>query len=241
MAHYDSRLHLDKADVHVWRCWLDQPASTVAQLERLLSADERARCARFAFEQLRSDFIIARGMLRTILAAYAGADPVHLRFNHNRHGKPALQHPHDERLQFNLSHAHRLMALAVTQERLVGVDIEHIRLDLDHRQMASRFFSAREQDDLRLVSHEDLPQAFFLGWTRKEAYIKAIGAGLSHPLNQFDVTLRPDDPAALLATRPDPAEASRWRLAALTMPAGYVGAVVAAGRNWRLTEAWWPA
>jgi 4'-phosphopantetheinyl transferase len=232
---------LDRADVHIWCCWLDQPAAVVERLEPLLSADERARVRRFAFEQLGLDFIVARGLLRTMLGAYLNHDPGQLRFSYSQYGKPAVEQPGSVRqLQFNLSHAHRLMAVAIGLDRQVGVDVEHIRLDLDHPQLAGRVFSAREQAVLRSLPPGNVPHGFFLGWTRKEAYIKAIGEGLSHPLSRFDVTLHPDEPAALVATRPDPAEAGRWRLDGLELPDGYVGAVVAAGCDWRLSQDWWP-
>jgi 4'-phosphopantetheinyl transferase len=128
----------------------------------------------------------------------------------------------------------------LTIGRAIGVDVEKVRSDLEADRIAARFFSPSERRALQSVPEHLRLGAFFDCWTRKEAYIKAIGGGLSLPLDQFDVSFRPGDPARLLATRPEPAEAGRWAIRALDMGADYRAAVAVEGADWRL-EIWdWP-
>jgi 4'-phosphopantetheinyl transferase len=137
-------------------------------------------------------------------------------------------------LSFNLTHSHQLALYAVTRRREIGVDLEYVRADFADEQIAERFFSPREVAALRTVPENLLKEAFFHCWTRKEAYVKAKGEGLSIPLDQFDVSLAPGEPALLLSTRDDPQEADRWSLQALFPGSGYVAALAVEGRTWRL-------
>jgi 4'-phosphopantetheinyl transferase len=122
----------------------------------------------------------------------------------------------------------------------VGIDLEYIRSDLQVEQLAERFFSRREIATLRTLPPEVQRQAFFLCWTRKEAYLKARGEGLSLPLDQFDVSLIPGEPAALLSTQRDPYEVSRWSLQELTPAPGYAAALAVEGHGWGLACWQWP-
>jgi 4'-phosphopantetheinyl transferase len=229
-------LTLSSAEVHVWRAALDPAASCVEQLQRLLSADELQRAARFHFSRDRRRFIVARGVLRDILSRYLSVPPAALEFCYSPYGKPALADGAIEKgLRFNISHAHEMALFAVTCGHEVGVDIEYLHRTIACEEIAERFFSPRECASLRAVPEELKYQAFFNCWTRKEAYIKAHGEGLSLPLDQFDVSLAPGEPAALLATRGDPHDAWRWSLQALTPGAGYVAALVVEGQARPLT------
>jgi 4'-phosphopantetheinyl transferase len=129
---------------------------------------------------------------------------------------------------------------AVARGREVGIDLEFIRRDLEVEQIAERFFSRRETATLRALPTDLRKYAFFLCWTRKEAYIKARGEGLSLPLDQFDVSLIPGEPAALLSAQPDSDEALRWSLQELTLASGYVAALAVEGRGWSLSCWQWP-
>jgi 4'-phosphopantetheinyl transferase len=163
-------------------------------------------------------------MLRQCLAEYAHQAPQSLRFAYTAHGKPFLvDHPE---VTFNLSHAGDYGLLAVTSGRPVGVDIELIRPDFADSAVARHFFSAAEQAQLAHLSTDKYTMAFFTCWTRKEAYIKARGEGLSHPLRDFDVAVQPVAADLLLATRPDAREKDYWQMQAVNVPAGYVAAVV---------------
>jgi 4'-phosphopantetheinyl transferase len=231
-----AELTLSNAEVHVWRTTLDPATSCVERLQRTLSADEWSRAARFHFPRDRRRFIVARGVLRDILSRLLGVQPAALGFRYSAYGKPALADDVDEEgLRFNVSHSHEMALFAVTRGREVGVDIEYLGRETACEEIAERFFSARERASLRRLPAAMKHQAFFNCWTRKEAYIKAHGEGLSLPLDQFDVSLAPGEPVALLATHSDPREVLRWSLQALTPGPDYVAALAVEGQDWRLS------
>ena len=219
-----SPLALGERHVHVWQSAIETSSPENARLQDLLSSDERERAARFHFEKDRSAYIVSRGRLRILLGAYLGASPAELQFVYSKYGKPSLgnstQHAS---LSFNVSHSAGLVLYAFAKRR-VGVDVEHVRNNFDAGQIAERFFSEAEKIALRTTAQAQRHQAFFRCWTRKEAYIKAIGEGLSHPLHQFDVSLDAGS-AAILGSRPDAAEAKRWLLRDIPLPADYIGAL----------------
>jgi 4'-phosphopantetheinyl transferase len=222
-------------EVHVWRATLDQTPPQIQSFFQTLTVDEQARAQRFHFERDRAHFIVARGVLRAILGRYLQRAPESLSFCYGSHGKPALAEDTDaDAIGFNVSHSHGLALYAVTRARKIGIDVEHIRFDLAVGEIAERFFSRREVAMLRALPTELQRPAFFRCWTRKEAYIKARGEGLSLPLDQFDVSLAPGDPGVTLSIESDLSEASRWSLQELSAAAGYAAAVGAEGHGWRL-------
>lgn len=230
-----TKLWLPDDEVHVWRAALDLPAAAAVEYRELLEAAELERAARFYFDRDRQRFIVGRGLLRLILGRYLETAPERLRFVYNQHGKPALDAPFDRsELLFNLSHAEGLALYAVTRRRAIGVDLERVRDDFACEKLAQRFFSPQEAAALAALPAAAKARAFFDGWTRKEAYIKAQGRGLSMPLDSFDVSLAPGRPAQLLATRQDPQEAAQWTLCALSPGEGYAGALAVQGQGWRL-------
>jgi 4'-phosphopantetheinyl transferase len=234
-------LVLGSAEVHVWRASLYLEASYIQSLQQILAADELARAGRFYFQKDREHFIVARGLLRIILGRYLDMEPSQLRFCYNHHGKPAL----DRKLggdgcSFNLSHSHGLALYAVTRGRKIGVDLERIRPDLADEHIAEQFFSPLEIAALRALHTNIQKEAFFNCWTRKEAYIKAKGKGLSLPLNQFEVSLVPGEPAALFSTNGDPQEAFRWSLQELVPGSNFVAALAVEGHDWQLKCWQWP-
>jgi 4'-phosphopantetheinyl transferase len=227
---------LSSHDVHVWRASLELSAEHVQRLRQTLAADEIARAERFYFEKDRKHFIVARGVLRVILSRYLGLDPTQLEFSYSSYGKPALTtSPGKDWLRFNLSHSHELALYAITYGREVGIDIEYMRDKVSSEAIAEHYFSPREVTVLRALPVSLRREAFFTCWTRKEAYIKARGEGLSFPLDHFDVSLVPGEPAALLHTLGDPHEASRWSLQALAPAMGYAAALAVEGHDWRLS------
>lgn len=230
-------LALSNNDVHVWRVSLDQPASRLQQLAQTLSADERTRAERFYFEKDRNHFIVGRGLLRTILGRYLDIEPGRLQFCYGARGKPALaETPGGSMLNFNLSHSQGLALYAVTCNREIGVDLECIRPMLEAEQIVLRFFSARENAVFRALPQSQKHEAFFHCWTRKEAYLKAIGLGLAQPLNQIEVSLAPGEPAKLLSIEGAPQESSRWSLLDLKPASGYVAALAVEGSAWHLAS-----
>jgi 4'-phosphopantetheinyl transferase len=235
------RLSLSGGAVHVWRASLDESPSQLALLRNTLDDDERSRADHFYFNRDRERFVVGRGVLRALLGRYLDRSPESLSFSYSAHRKPFLtSESRADALRFNLSHSHGMALYAITRGRELGVDLELIRRDLEAEQIAERFFSPSEIGTLRSLPPALRKSAFFLCWTRKEAYIKARGEGLSMPLDRFNVSLIPGEPAALLSTQPDPDEASGWSLMNLTPAAGYAAALAIKGRDWTLSCWQWP-
>lgn len=220
---------LEEAEVHVWRASLPVPPAELARYRDLLDPEERARTDRFRFPRHRDRFLAARATLRLILARYTMENPAGLRFEYGPHGKPSLAGEHE--LRFNMSHSGDLALYAVARAREVGVDLERHRDDVECDQIAHRFFSPAEVAALLALPAEVRRPAFFRCWSRKEAYIKALGTGLALPLDQFDVSLAPGEPARLLQTYHAPETADRWSMWELHPGAGYAGALVAEGQG----------
>lgn len=228
---------LSDHDVHVWQASLEVSEAEREQFRAVLSAEEQQRVDRFRFPKDRHHFVVSHGVLRILLGRYLAMPPQDIAFDFNQYGKPALSHsPGDQSLRFNLSHSGKLALYAFARHRDVGIDVEWIGRRLDQpEQIAERFFSPTENDVFRRLPEHQKRQGFFNCWTRKEAYIKARGRGLSLPLDQFDVTLRPGDPARLLATRDDPQYADRLAMQAIDPGEGYVAALVVEGARWEAT------
>jgi 4'-phosphopantetheinyl transferase len=208
----------------VWAVWLGAPAAAASALRALLSTEETRRADRFAYAHLRASFEVSHGVLRLLLAQYLKRSPRGLEFTLGPAGKPALRG--DSPLRFNMSHSGGLAVYAFTSGCEIGIDVEEVRHMPDIEQIAQRYFCREEASQLLSIAAEGPRQeAFFRCWTRKESYIKAIGYGLSAPLDQFQVTLSPDSPARLVHIGHDAAAASAWTLQHLEPAPGYAGAV----------------
>jgi 4'-phosphopantetheinyl transferase len=226
-----------EGEVHLWRIALDR--QDAHDLRRVLAPDELARADRFVFERDRRRFVVARAALRYTLADYLGVSPEAVGFEYGAHGKPALAASWPD-VRFNLSHSDELALCAVTRGREIGVDVEHTHPLQDLEGLAERVFSRRERARLSALRGGDKLTGFFNAWTRKEAFIKALGEGLSHPLDRFDVSLAPRAPARLERIDGDAARAARWSLAAAEVDAGYTAAVVVDGGGFTLQARRWP-
>lgn len=228
-------LTLPGNEVHVWLASLEQPEAILLPLKQTLSPDELTRAGKFRFDRDRKHFMVAHGVLRTLLARYLHMQPAQLQFTVNDNGKPRLRHqPERKPLRFNLSHSHNLALFAFTYVGLIGVDIEYMRANIAVEQVARVGFSPREQALLLSLPVEERQRAFYSCWTRKEAYIKGRGTGLSLEPNLFDVTFLSGEPAALLASREDQREPARWTLRALELGAEYASALAVRGHGWNL-------
>jgi 4'-phosphopantetheinyl transferase len=233
-------LELSATQLDVWRIPVNDIGDEVlSRMESLLSADELKRAWRFHFRQDRIEYTTARSSLRRILARYTRSDPRQLALTYAAMGKPMLA---DSAISFNLSHSHGLAVCAVAMGREVGIDVERVRERASCDQIAERFFSPREFAAYRKVSAEERLRAFFECWTRKEAFLKARGSGLAFPLDQFDVSLGPGKPAALLHVANEPDAPARWIMANLDLGANHIGALAHAGpalalRMWILLDA----
>lgn len=229
------RPRLSAGEIHVWRASLVRRDEELEALHGSLSGDEVRRADRFHFPRDRRSFIAARGILREILGRYLRTPPELVRFGYNAYGKPMLRDAGERPpLRFNVSHSGGLALYAVAVGREVGVDVESLRDDLVCVDVAGHFFSRQEVGVLRALPEHSRTRAFFNCWTRKEAYIKARGMGLSLPLDCFDVSLAPGEPAALLATRGGEPDAERWSLHEVEVGPDHVAAVCAEGAGWRI-------
>ncbi|MBN1993317.1 MAG: 4'-phosphopantetheinyl transferase superfamily protein [Anaerolineae bacterium] len=229
-------LNLSQDEIHIWRASLDVEPSWVQDLQQILSPDEQARAARFHFEKDREHYIVARGLLRIILGRYLEMEPHELSFSYGPYGKPGLTTllGHNV-LNFNMSHSHGLAIYGFTRGRKIGVDLERIHTDFACEQIAKRFFTPNEFAILHALPAEMKHEAFFNCWTRKEAYIKARGQGLSFSLNQFEVSFTPGEPAKLLNIAEDPYEAARWSLVELEPDPCFAAALAVEGHDWQLS------
>ena len=220
---------LDPDSVHIWHVDLDVTDSLYQELRSVLTDDERRRADRFRMDRPRRQFTVARGTLRRVLSRYLDTPPTDIRLTYDMHGKPRLAGVADgDGLCFNVSHSHSLALLAIAR-RQVGVDVEYLHRQVRHEALANRFFSQYEASALQRLSPDQRRAAFFACWTRKEAFVKAKGAGLQLPLNQFDVSVEPDEPAQLLRVGWEPAEARLWRLHNVEVGQGYAAALAVEG------------
>lgn len=225
--------------VHLWRADLALSERALESLRAALCGEERRRAQRFRFDRHRRRFAAARGILRDVLSRYLDAAAGELVFAYGQHGKPSLAHPAGTGLRFNLSHTGTVALIAVSRGRELGVDIERVNPHTECMRLAERFFSPGEAAVLGRLPGAQRPAAFFEGWTRKEAYIKAIGSGLALPLRSFSVGLGPYEAARLLDVESDAQECQRWGMADVDAGDGVKAAVVAAGRGWSLRRWQW--
>lgn len=230
-------LDLGPGEIHLWLVDLAPDASVVRTLGTWLEDEEKHRAERFRFEVHRRRFIVRRGRLRQLLAAYQGLEPAAVRFEYGEKGKPALSESQKDHrpLEFNLTDSEDLALIAFTRDLEIGADIEVLRPMPDAHSIAKSFFAAGEREALADVSEPETARAFFHCWTRKEAYIKAIGEGLSEPLDRFEATLFPAEPCHFLHIGGSEAEAKRWALIHLEPTPDSVGAVAYRGTTLRFT------
>ncbi len=222
-----SDLSLSGDEVHVWQAFLEREESHFNELAQTLSENELLKAKRFYFQKDQRRFVVTHGILRNILGRYLKIESKRLKFSYARHGKPTLAGATDgHSLCFNMSHSHGLALFVFTWGRKIGVDVEYVRSMPDAEEIAERFFSPQENAVFRTVPAGKKLEAFFNCCTRKEAFLKAIGDGLSRSLDSFEVTFAPGEPARLLCVGGDPQEASRWHLRTLAPAHGYVGAFV---------------
>jgi 4'-phosphopantetheinyl transferase len=224
-------VELAAGEVHVWCAALGRPPEEIAELAALLSPEERERAARYRAPRAREEFQASRALLRVLLGRYLGRDPSRLELRPGPQGKPALAG--DAPLSFNVSHSFGVALIAVRAGGEVGVDLEQVRPFENDLGLAERFFCAAEAAALQALG-EGRREAFFHVWTRKEAYLKAGGLGLSGGLERVEVSVPPDDPPRVLRIDGAEGPARCWSLRALAPLPGYVGALAVEGHDYRL-------
>ncbi len=208
-------------EVHVWRTGLVEGRWLIARLELMLSAEERVRAARLIFSRDRRRFVVGRAVLRLILAGYLGVEPESLRFSYRAEGKPFLVKPTCAALSFNVTNCEDLALVAFASGREVGIDLERLDRHIEVEEIAAQFFTPVEVAAIRALPPEFRHVRFFEFWTRKEAYIKALGNGLSVPLNEFDVASILDRPGFRAN-----GSSGRWSMRQFAPEPGYVGALM---------------
>jgi 4'-phosphopantetheinyl transferase len=211
---------LDEGSVHVWRIDVRQPPRVFEELRSLLSRDEEDRAALYRFDPARESFVATRAALRSLAGSYLGIDPRDVTFAYTAKGKPEVPG-----LSFNASHAGDVAVAAFARSGSVGVDVEEMRPDRDLRALARRFFAPAENAALDLLDGQALVAAFYRCWTRKEAFVKAVGEGVSFDLRRFVVSVEPG--ARIVSIDGDPEAAAAWWAADVSPRGGYVAAVVA--------------
>ena len=214
-------------EVQLWTAALPPTEVDLTPHACLLSPDERERAARFSVLEARRQFVFGRAILRQLLGACLHIDPAAVALVYQPRGKPVVaQSTAGDGLRFNLSHSGRLVAVALAWGREVGVDIEQLQQLDDGEMLAGRIFSTRELCELRALPKPEQQEAFFNGWTRKEAYLKATGEGLTDALQAIEVTVAPGKAPELLGLPSGPEGLRRWAIQAIPLPPGFVGAVV---------------
>jgi 4'-phosphopantetheinyl transferase len=223
---------LARDEIHLWCLDMDSISADFEKLSQILSPDEHARARGYRFAADKNHYILTRGILRLLLEKYVHKDAGQIQFRYNQAGKPFLAEPDKLPLQFNVSHSHAIALFAFALGRAVGVDIEVIHPLPDANNLASCYFSAAEIEQLEALEDENSKLvAFYRCWTRKEAYIKAIGDGLAFPLKDFDVSISAGD-ARLLAVRNSREKTSHWKMEEIFTREGTTAALVAEGSDW---------
>lgn len=217
---------------------LDKGAPSDSNYE-LLSQDELERANRFFFAKHRNRFIARRGILRKLLSNYLSTSPRALQFQYSEYGKPDLAAQGSGRIGFSLSYSDNVAIFAFTQKTELGIDIEHVRQVPEMEQLVQRFFSARENLSFASVPKSQKEEAFFNCWTAKEAFIKAVGAGLSYPLKEFDVSLIPGEPARIIQIKGDKEATSEWSIHRFETFPGYRASLVAKRSSLEISISEW--
>lgn len=224
--------------IHVWAANLDEPPLKITALQALLSADELERSKRYAQAKLQQRFITGRGILRVLLSRYTGITAESLEFVYGAYGKPALAESSGaHKILFNLTHSAQLAVYAFALQTPLGVDIESVQALSDMWRVAQRFFAAQELQALMALPEDQQLGGFYRCWTRKEAFIKASGKGLTQALDEFVVSVEAEKPAALLHLKQDGLAPRQWSLVALPLPQAFEGAL--AFRSTKHTLSYW--
>jgi 4'-phosphopantetheinyl transferase len=215
-------LVLAKDETHIWQAKLDLSTAEITQLTEILAEDERIKASRFRFPEHRQRYIAARGILRKILGFYLNINGDTIEFEYNSRGKPKISNFNAINLQFNVSHSQDLALYGITRDRRIGIDLEYLR-DLDDAdKIARRFFSPTESVLVASLEGEEQKRVFFQFWTAKEAYLKAIGSGLSGGLDKVEIALKPQA-IALLSVGETSENTANWSLDSFIPQPNYIG------------------
>lgn len=220
----------DRGVIDVWWCALTSSAESLAAKLAMLTAPELARAARFRREVDRVAYVVVRATLRARLGACLGLAPAAVPLTETARGKPVLRGA-GPRWECNVSHSGGIGLVAVAWDRAVGIDVEAHRASIAVRDLGQAFLSPREHAALDLAPADERREWFFTVWTRKEAFLKAIGQGLSFPLEKFSVTVSPSEPPRIVEIEGEPDAEHRWRLWRIDAGPGYSASLAAAASS----------
>lgn len=214
--------------MQVWSAYISDFETRSRELENLLSKEEVCRAGRFCFQKDRLGFVVAHGILRNLLGRYLSIWPGLIQFEYDFNGKPILPEAGDlKSVSFNISHSHNLAVFAFSKFSSIGVDVEYVRIMQDFYEIADHYFHPKENEMLQNIPPFERNAAFFDCWTRKEAFIKATGEGMSRPLDSFEVSVNGKNESEIHSIDDDITEAAKWSLLPFKPARGYVGAVAA--------------
>ncbi len=224
--------HLSEAEVHLWVVPLDVTPEKSSHFKSILSLDEQDRAGRFQKTRDANRYVAARGSLRSLLGAYLAIEPDRLLFAYDALGKPRLAgEVHLTPMNFSVSHSDDRGLFGFVRGHKIGIDLERIRTEIEIEDLAKRYFSLNEFQRLHSLPADQRREAFYCGWTRKEAYLKGRGEGLSYGLDRVEVSLAPGEPAVILGSVDDPDASRHWTVQHLSPAPGYVGAVAVEALN----------
>jgi 4'-phosphopantetheinyl transferase len=227
--------------LHLWRIHLAHPPAAIPHFAKCLSSDEHRRAERFVRDTDRQRFIVSHAALRMILGQYLAVPPDHVEMVIAASGKPILASaPNSLRLHFNLSHSEDLALVGVTLDRRIGVDVEHWRSLVDAESIMKRYFAPGELACWRALPEQERLPAFFRGWTRKEAYLKARGVGLAGGLDQFEVSLVAGESTRLVEDGDTTHSATCWQVYDVSPGNGYSAACAVEGEIEEASLFDWP-
>ena len=219
-------LDISSDHVDVWLTSTELGEQQVQEYKKSLSVAELARAEKFTTDYKYKEFIVARGLLRQVLSRMTGLDICGFDFNHGKHGKPYLDsNVAGKNIAFNVSHSHGMALVAITPGGRLGVDLEKIRPEVEWQALAKRFFSAAEFQALNGCPDDSRLKSFFTCWTRKEAFVKAVGDGIARGLREFDVSIDPDESAGLLNIRWQGEDAADWTIKNIPVRGNYAAAL----------------
>lgn len=229
---------MKKDEIHVWQIDCDPPYDWLKKLRELLTDEEEKRADRFHFEKDRNTYIASRAGARILLGEYTGRTPSEIEFGYGEKGKPFLSRQDgDPDVTFNSTHSGACVLLAFSLARRVGIDVEwRGRKVTDRDGLVERFFSRAENRQYSKIEDKLREEAFFNGWTRKEAFVKAIGSGLWIGLESFDVTIHPADKAAITEIRHPGEDAAEWKCVSWEPRTDYTASVAADRPDWTMID-----
>ena len=236
-----AKMLLTSGEMHVWLASLDQPASRLRNLEQALSSEEWRRSERFRLERDRNRFLVRRGVLRGILGFYLATGPERLRLHAGENGRPAVLDPSGRnRIEFSISHSAGLALLAFSKDREVGIDIERVRDIAEMDLIGQQCFSSKENELMRSAPQDQKREVFFAAWTCREAFLKALGYGLSRPMEQIEVLPVAGERFKSLRIGLDSGKASLWTVGRLDPAPGFAAAFCAEGGSAEVRFLRWP-